>query len=94
MNTMNASRIPDFSDKSFDGMLMWFSEMSVRDLLFHPDDAPETIISIATGEKFFTATECRNLESTLATMFRQFGSDVYEAAYPIFMKRMNIQLDA
>lgn len=91
---MNESRIPDFSNKSFDGMLMWFSEMSVCDLLFHPDDAPETIISTATGENFFTITECRKLESTLATMFRQFGSDVYEAAYPVFMKRMNIQLDA
>mgnify|MGYP001565083895 FL=1 len=46
---MSTSRIPDYSDKSIDGMLTWFSEMSVRDLLFHPDDAPETIISTATG---------------------------------------------
>lgn len=91
---MNSSRIPDFVDNSFDGMLMWFSEMSVRDLLFHPDDAPETIISIGTREKFFTANECQKLESTLAVMFRQFGNLVYEAAYPSFMKRMNIQLDA
>lgn len=91
---MNKSRIPDFSDKSFDGMLTWFSEMSVRDLLFHPDDGPETIISITTGKEFFTASECRKLKSTLAGMFRQFGSDVYEAAYPAFMQRMKIQLDA
>ena len=91
---MNTSRIPDFVVKSFDGMLMWFTEMSVRELLFHPDDAPETIISTTTGEKYFTATECRELETTLATMFQQFGGDVYEAAYPIFMQRMGIQLDA
>lgn len=91
---MNTSRIPDYSDKSIDGMLTWFSEMSVRDLLFHPDDAPETIISAATGERFFTIGECQMLEDVLAGMFKQFGSNVYEAAYPAFMQRMGIQLDA
>lgn len=64
------SRIPDFSDKSFDGMLMWFSEMSVRDLIFHPDDAPESIVSIATNEKTFTADECQKLNSILSEMLR------------------------
>lgn len=90
---MNTSRIPGFVDKSFDGMLMWFSEMSVCDLLFHPDDDPESVISIASGEKLFTASECRELENILSGMFRQFHNDVYEAAYPAFMKRMGIQLD-
>lgn len=91
---MSTSRIPDYSDKSIDGMLTWFSEMSVRDLLFHPDDVPETIISTATGERFFTNSECQMLEDVLAAMFQQFGSSVYEAAYPAFMQRMGIQLDA
>ncbi len=91
---MNTSRIPDFSDKSFDGMLTWFSEMSVRDLLFHPDDAPETIISTATGEKFFAAGECQMHEGVLAGMFRQFGNNVYEAACPAFMQHTGIQQDA
>ena len=91
---MNTSRIPDFSDKSFDGMLTWFAEMSVHELVFHPDDAPESIVSIATGEKVFTADECQKLENTLSEMFGQFNDEVYEAAYPVFMKRMGIQLDA
>jgi hypothetical protein len=91
---MNTSRIPDFSDKSFDGMLTWLSEMSVRDLMFHPDDAPETIVSITTGENIFTIDECRKLDNTLSEMFSQFDDEVYEAAYPSFMKRMDIQLDA
>jgi hypothetical protein len=91
---MNTSRIPDFCNNSFDGMLAWFAEMSVRDLLFHPDDVPETIVSIETGEQFFTAEECQKLEGIISKMFDQFDDDVYEAAYPIFMKRMNIQLDA
>ena len=91
---MNTSRIPDFSNKSFDGMLTWFAEMSVHELVFHPDDAPESIVSIATGEKVFTADECQKLENTLSEMFDQFNDEVYEAAYPVFMKRMGIQLDA
>ena len=91
---MNTSRIPDFSDKSFDGMLIWFSEMSVQDLIFHPDDAPETIVSITTGENVFTVDECHKLDKILSEMFSKFGDEIYEAAYPSFMKRMDIQLDA
>jgi hypothetical protein len=91
---MNTSRIPDFSNKSFDGMLTWFAEMAIRDLIFHPDDAPESIVSIATGEKTFTDDECQKLENTLSEMFNLFNDDVYEAAYPIFMKHIGVQLDA
>jgi hypothetical protein len=75
-------------------MLIWFSEMSVRGLLFHPDDAPETIVSITTGEKVFTDDECRMLDNTISEMFSQFDNEVYEAAYPSFMKSMDMQLDA
>ncbi len=91
---MNTSRIPDFSIKSFDGMLTWFSEMSVRGLLFHPDDAPDSIILFATDEKMFTELECNKLENIISSMFEQFNDDVYEAAYPIFRKCMNMSLDA
>ena len=37
---MNASRIPDFADLTPDGMQFWFAEMSVRGLIFHPEEAP------------------------------------------------------
>ena len=91
---MSATRIPEFTDKSFDGILTWFAEMSARDLIFHPDDAPETIVSITTGVSIFTVDECQKLDEILSEMFDQFDDDVYEAAYPSFMKRMDIQLDA
>lgn len=91
---MNISRIPDYSEHSFDGMLLWFATMSVRKLLFHPDDPAETIYNIATGEPTFSPTESRKANAILETMFNRFGDEVYEAAYPIFMKRMGIQLDA
>ena len=91
---MKTSQIPDFSDKSFDGMLVWFASMSERGLLFHPDDAPETIVSIATGEALFSPREARKLTDIIGEMFERFGDEVYEAAYPIFMKCMGWRMDA
>ena len=91
---MHTSRIPDFCEKTQDGMLSWFAEMSIRDLLFHPDDSPSEIFVIATNERTFSGKECRKLESILGEMFNRFGDGVYDAAYPIFMKRMGIRLDS
>lgn len=91
---MNTSRIPDFSDQSFDGMLNWFATMSVRELLFHPDDPADQIYDIASGKRTFTRNEARKAQQIVHTMFELHGDDVYEAAYPIFMKCMGIKLDA
>jgi hypothetical protein len=91
---MITSRIPCYTKNSFDGMLIWFSEMSKRGLLFHPDDKPDSIISIFDGKPFFTVDECELISKTLNDMFNAFGDNVYEAAYPIFMKNMGIQLNA
>jgi len=66
---MNTSRIPDYSDNSFDGMLLWFSTMSERELLFHPDDPADEIYDIATGEPTFSPTESRKANAILKTMF-------------------------
>lgn len=89
---METRRIPDFANKSFHGMAIWFNEMSRRDLLFHPDDAASTIITIATDEKMFTEPECEKLDGILRDMFERFGDRVHEAAYPVFMRRMGIRV--
>jgi len=91
---MNISRIPDFSDQSFDGMLNWFATMSVRRLLFHPDDPADQIYEIASGNRTFTPAESRKSQEIVNTMFELHGDKVYEAAYPIFMKCMGLRLDA
>ena len=91
---MQATRVPDFTNNTFDGMLNWFAEMSVRELLFHPDDSPAQIITIADGSAAFTTGECRKLEGILADMFRKHGDGVHEACYPIFMKAGGQRLDA
>jgi len=88
---MKASRIPDFANKSRGGMSIWFAEMSLRGLLFHPEDAPSDIFTIATNERTFTPAECTKLDAIMADMFALFGDDVCEAAYPIFMKCMGTQ---
>lgn len=91
---MQAARVPDFTNNTFDGMLNWFAEMSVRGLLFHPDDSPAQIITIADGSPIFTTGERRKLEGILADMFCKHGDRVHEACYPIFMKAVGQRLDA
>lgn len=87
---MDKSRIPEFDDKTFDGMAAWFADMSRLGLLFHPDDSPEHIFSIATGEKTFSISECRQLDAIVKDMFERFGGKVYDAAYPVFMECIGI----
>ena len=84
---MNASRIPDFADLTPDGMQFWFAEMSVRGLIFHPEEAPREMQLVATGERMFNVEECAKLEVILSTMFTTFGDGVVDAAYPIFMRK-------
>ena len=91
---MQTNRIPEFSDKSFDGMLMWFSEMQVRGLLFHPDDDPADIIRISDSTATFFAPEVKTARTILGEMFELHGDNVYEAVYPIAMNAAGIQLDA
>ena len=90
----NASRIPVCKNYTFDGMLYWFAEMSANDLLFHPDDDPANIVRIADNVPTFDENEVRQVRKIIDQMFAKNGVDIYEAAYPIFMKRMGIQLDA
>ena len=91
---MNASRIPQFANKSREGMSIWFAEMSLRGLLFHPEEASSSIITIAKKERAFTPNECVELDGIMAEMFKLFGDCVCEAAYPIFMKAAGIRLAA
>ena len=93
MNTH--SRIPKLNDTTFDGALMWFSEMQCSNLLFHPEDDPADIVHISNGEKFFTNGEVNELRFVLSELEDGLGYDkVIEAAYPIFMKAFGGQLDA
>lgn len=92
---MNEStRIPKLAENTFDGMLMWFAELSKRDMLFHPDDPAAEIFNVATGQRTFTDEEAEELDRTLTVLFESHGDVVYDAAHPIFMKASGIPLDA
>jgi hypothetical protein len=91
---MEADRTPDLTENTFDGMLLWFAEMSRRELLFHPEDSPSEIVNIRTGEPTFSAGECDKIDRILSGLFGRFGDGVHEAACPVFMKRFGGRLDA
>jgi uncharacterized protein YciU (UPF0263 family) len=89
------SRIPKLHDTTFDGALMWFSQMQCDNLLFHPEDDPADIIRISSGKKLFSDGEVSELRSVLEELEEEIGHDkVIEAAYPIFMNACGIRLDA
>jgi len=92
MNT--GSRIPQLHATSFDGALSWFSEMQVNGLMFHPDDDPAEIWRIADGKRVFTDGEAAEVRFVLNALFSNLGDGVYEAAYPVVMKSIGLQLDA
>lgn len=88
------SRIPKLSSTNFDGALLWFSEMQTRGLIFHPDDDPDEIVNICDWQKKFSESEVFELRFLINELFNTLGDDVYEAAYPIFMKAIGQHLDA
>lgn len=92
MNTQ--SRIPKLNSANFDGALVWFSEMQMRELSFHPDDDPAEIVRIGNWEKMFSDTEVSELRFVMNELFNSLGDVVYEAAYPIVMKAFGQYLDA
>lgn len=89
------SRIPKLHDTTFDGALLWFSEMQCGNLLFHPEDDPADIIRISSGERLFSDDEANELRFLLNELEESLGHEkVIEAAYPIFMKAFGNQLYA
>ena len=89
------SRIPKLTVASFDGALMWFSELQSSDLLFHPEDDPDQIFKISDNSKTFSASEVRELRLILDELEDAIGhDDVVGAAYPTFMNAFGLKLDA
>lgn len=93
MNTQ--SRIPKLRDTTFDGALLWFSEMQCSRLLFHPEDDPADIINNSDSKRTFSDVEVIELRFLLNELEENIGHDkVIGAAYPIFMTACGQQLDA
>lgn len=89
------SRIPKLVETSFDGALLWFSQLQCEGLLFNPEDDPDTISRIADNQKLFTDSEVSELRFVINEIETSLGHDnMIEAAYPFFMNAMGAQLDA
>jgi len=90
----DCSRIPKLNSLDFDGALLWFSEMKIRGLMFHPDDDPADIIQSSTGEILFTTQEAQIASETVNRLFYVLQDSVYEAAYPIIINAFGNHLDS
>ena len=89
------SRIPKLHDTTFDGALLWFSEMQCSRLLFHPEDDPADIVHISSGERMFSTDEVSELRFVLNELDEELGHEkMIEAAYPVFMNACGQRLDA
>ncbi|MBK6927800.1 MAG: hypothetical protein IPH15_09750 [Comamonadaceae bacterium] len=84
-------RIPDVPGKSAFALERWFYKLNQVGLLFNPDDAPEEIVSISTGEPVFTAEECSVLNESLDRLFDCHGDKVYDVALKYFHRAMSIR---
>lgn len=74
------SRVPAVPNTSRFALEHWFNKLYLNDLLFHPDDSPESIVCVATGEATFTPQECEILNAGLDVLFEHHGDAVYEVA--------------
>lgn len=89
------SRIPKLSEASFDGALLWFSELQAQGLLFHPEDDPVEVIKNSSGLPTFTSSEVTELRFLINELESAIGHEqVIGAAYPVFMNACSLALDA
>lgn len=79
------SRIPVLQGQTFAAAQQWFAAMQKAELLFHPDDDPQDIITIATNKRVFTAVEVTAVRTVMEQLFEVLGDDVYDACYPLVM---------
>lgn len=80
-------RIPQLYDESQAAMNLWFAEMADRQLIFHPEDAADSIVFIEDGRPFFSKEEADRIQKVLDGLFCCFSDEaVNDAAYPHFMR--------
>jgi hypothetical protein len=80
MGPVDASRIPDWYDRSHQGLVRWWQQMVSQHLAFHPDDDPGSVISFADGRPLFSAEGVAKLRAILDEMRREHGAAVYQVA--------------
>lgn len=85
---LNEKEILDWTDESRSGLFDWWYQMADRELAFHPDDPPSTIVYVESGEPVFTVAACRKLEGIYDRMMQQHGELIYEAGFQAVWERL------
>ena len=80
--------IPAWTDRTEDGLRAWWQDMVAQGLAFHPDDAPESIVTVEEGEALFDASACLKLKGLLAEMRLIHGDKVYQCGHEALMESM------
>lgn len=80
--------VPAWMDKTEEGLRAWWWQMAAQGLAFHPDDPPESIVTVEEGETLFDASACLKLKGLLAEMLRLHGDKVYETGHTALMECM------
>ena len=84
--------IPNLQDSSMSAMDHWFASMAAEGLIFHPEDAANSIVYISNGKPFFSVEAAAKAQGILDELFLQFGDEsVIEMAYPHFMQAAGFQ---
>lgn len=74
-----ATEIPSWADRSTAGLFEWWLEMAERGLIHHPDDAPEDIVYVTTGGRYFDDAACKKLGEIYNSMHSVHGDLIYTA---------------
>lgn len=87
------SRIPKLTEVSFNEASLWFSNMHMQEVLFHPEDDPAEIVAISDGTRTFSDEEVSEIRVVLDTLESSIGHEkVINAAYPVFMGAFGLPL--
>lgn len=77
---MRLSRVPECNVETIEGMRSWFDALHERGLMFHPEDAPDQIVSGLAGVRVFSDAECKELARTMRALFAKHGGAVCSVA--------------
>lgn len=86
----NQLRVPTTPGKPILALERWFGKRYAGDRLFNPDDCPEDIISMLTGEASFGREDCQGLNESVERLFKCHGDKVYEVVLQYFFKTTGI----
>lgn len=89
----NHLRIPDVPRESEAAMNRWFQKLYASGLFFNPDDRPEDIVVMKTGESLFTEQECLVLNASVKRLFEIHGDRVYDVALKYAHRAVGITPD-